>query len=218
MTTDERYPVEGKPGWFLDGWGYEFHDPDPAEPLDLARARLFLLTLDEAPTPPAPPPPGVYAVEVGGRWPRPENVAAIRRAVDAIPYRYRGPWLAKGGRLEIIAGSNARIHPKGSAHLGPALGWYHLGGTLCVVAGDHPDAAQTSLHEVGHAIDYALGGVSRRPQWVEIWKRDRGKVPAIAGQREKPGEYWAESFAILWNPAAVYLHSREAERYIEGIV
>jgi hypothetical protein len=210
---DEDRPIEGEPGWFFDPWGYRYFSATEAARLDVEQARAQLAELFED----LPPLPVVVPVAIGGRTPGPENVARIRKAVDEIPLGFRSKWLAAGGHVEVVPGHNARIHPK-SARLGPVLGWTRLGDPLCVVAGDHPDAPLTAVHEFGHVLDSLLGHVSRSPQWLKIWQADvaAGRVPGFAGQREKPEEYWAEQFARRWSPD-LWARSREAESFIEGL-
>ena len=85
----------------------------------------------------AAPPPRVYAVAVAGEWPNPSNVQRIRLAVDAIPAKLlRG--IRAGGRLEIVPGRNASVHPRFSSSK-PALGWTKFGTAFFAVAGDHAD-------------------------------------------------------------------------------
>jgi hypothetical protein len=171
------------------------------------------LLLDDLPRLPA-----VLAIEVGGRLPRPENVEAIKRAVDAIPLRYREAWIGKGGRLEIVSGDNARIHPR-SARLAPVLGWSTLGSAFCVVAGDDAGSPITATHEIGHCLDTVLAYPSHSAEWLEIWRGDKaaGRVPAFAGQNEKPSEYFAETFARLWHQT-LFITSEAAQRFIEALV
>ncbi len=159
-------------------------------------------------------PPGVQPFPVNGRWPRPENVVAIRQAVDAIPARLRSKWLAAGGRLEIVPGEDARIHPA-NRRFGTCAGWNDSNSAFCVVAGDHKEAGLTAVHEIGHALDYLLGFPSRSREWLQIWQTDvaAGKVPRLAGQRESAAEYFAESFARAWHPV-FYAVSLEAETFI----
>jgi len=203
-------------GYYLDSAGRLRFQPEPRGDIDLARARLDALLLDDLPTP--PPRPAVVAVEVAGRWPRAKNVAAIRTAVDEIPSRFRSRWLAAGGRLEIVPGDNARIHPR-SARLGPVLGWSTLGSVFCVVAGDHADSPLTASHEIGHALDYVFGYPSHSAEWLKIWQNAKaaGKVPAHGDQRQRPAEYFAESFARLWHPT-LFITSQAAQDFIMGLV
>ena len=62
---------------------------------------------------------GVYAIDIDGRSPRAENVRAIEKAVEHMPARFREAWLKNGGRLEIVPGCDARIHPLFSARATP---------------------------------------------------------------------------------------------------
>jgi len=157
-------------------------------------------------------------VEIGGKWPNPENVEAIRRAVDAIPPRFLRAWIASGGRLEIVPGSNASIHPRFSSSK-PALGWTKFGTAFCAVAGDHADSSLTATHELGHALDFALRYPSHSAAWMRIWQADvaAGKVSAYAGQRDQAAEYFAEQFGNLWHPD-IFIVSKAAQDFIMQLV
>jgi hypothetical protein len=185
----------------------------PASNVEAARRRLRDLLGDA----PATSAPSITAVAICGRMPDPRAVQAIRQAVDEIPLRFRSRWIDAGGRLEIVPGENASVHPRFNGS--PAvLGWNESRGPFCCVAGDHFDAPLTARHEVAHALDFVLGFPSRGYQWHEIWKADvaAGRVPRYASQRAKPAEYWAESFAKLFDPVAVI--GSAAEEFILGLV
>ena len=180
------------PGWVLDCGHFRRQDPweTVSAPPPIRTAAI------------AAPPPRVYAVAVAGKWPRPENVEAIRRAVDAIPPRFLRAWIASGGRLEIVPGCDARIHPRSNVST-PALGWAEWNGVFCCVAGDHFDAGHTVIHEIAHCLDKLLQYPSRSDEWVQLWRRDlqaAGSVPTAARAREDSGEYFAESCSRLWSP------------------
>ena len=85
------------------------------------------------------------------------------------------------------------------------------------MAGDHAEAPLTAQHEIGHAVDFALGYPSRSAAWLRIWRADvaAGRVPSYAGQRDKPDEYWAEQFARRWSPD-LWPRSREAQDFIDN--
>src|SRR5208282_6391995 len=59
-------------------------------------------------------------------------------------------WLGSGGRMEIVPGGKAREKPE------PAFGYWKFGTPCCVVAGDHHDCQRTSLHELGHCLNFLL--------------------------------------------------------------
>ena len=187
----------------------------PASDVEVTRRRVAcLLGVDPGARTPPEAPPSVHPFPVNGQWPRPENVVAIRQAVDAIPAHLRSKWLAAGGRLEIVPGQDARIHPANRL-FGTCAGWNASKSAFCVVAGDHQEAGLTAVHEIGHALDYLLGFPSRSQQWLQIWQTDvaAGSVPRLAGQRESAAEYFAESFARAWHPV-LYAVSLEAETFI----
>jgi len=144
-------------------------------------------------------------VPVGGRLPHPENVAAIRKALERVPTRFLVPWSEAAGRLELIAGNNATLHPEFSWCLRPAAGWNR--GTFSVVAADAGDAERTTLHELGHAVDAALGFIADKPTWRGLWAWHKRceTIPAFARQRESPGEFFAECFANLWSGNGLYV-------------
>ncbi len=199
--ADDCFPMEGKPGWFFDAWGYEFFDGQAD--VELARAKL-LLEMD------LPPAPAVVAVEISGRWPRVETVRGIRVAVEAIPLHFRSRWLAAGGRIEVLPGVVLPEHPHW-------LGVNKFNSARARVAGDHPDAAQTARHEFAHGLDFALGYPSHSEAWLQIWRADvaAGKVPGDANQ-DKPEEFFAEQFARLWHPELY--PTQAAQEFIMGLV
>ena len=197
----------------MPGWVIEYGDLRRREPWEDVSAPPSIRTAAIA-----APPPRVYAVAVAGKWPRPENVEAIRRAVDAIPPRFLRAWIASGGRLEIVPGSNASIHPRFSSSK-PALGWTKFGTAFCVVAGDHADSSLTATHELGHALDFALRYPSHSAAWMRIWQADvaAGKVSAYTGQRDQAAEYFAEQFGNLWHPD-IFIVSKAAQDFIMQLV
>jgi hypothetical protein len=202
--TRPQYTGHVADGYYLDSAGRLRYEPQPD--LDLARARLFVMDLDDL-----PPVPAVLPVEIGGKWPRPENVEAIRRAIDEIPLAFRSRWRDAGGRIEVI--------PGGALPDSGYLGINKFNSARARVAGDHPDAAQTARHEFAHGLDHALGFVSHSAGWIRIWQAEKaaGKVPTFAGQREKPEEFWAEQFGNLWHPT-VFIVSKAAQDFIMGLV
>lgn len=212
----ELYPLAGKPGWFLTPDGDRVFMPVAAcdhhqrrqalaeieiEDLDDCRRRLTLADLDAVRVHREP---GVFAVAINGRLPRPENVRQIRKAVEEIPSRFRSVWLNAGGRLEIIAGTDARLDPRFAYYERPVLGMSR--NVLAVVAGDDTDAERTACHEIGHCLDNILR-ISRRPAWVRIWEHNRswGRVPDFTDQNRLAREYFAEMFASYVTGGADFL-------------
>jgi hypothetical protein len=54
-------------------------------------------------------------------------------------------------------------------------------------------------HEAGHAMDWALGGVSSRPEWQFLVRRE--KVPAIRGlhyKNSRASEAWADAYSAAY--------------------
>ncbi len=196
------------PGWVIDCGYLRRQDPweDVPAPAPIRTAAI------------AAPPPARLCRGRGRRVAAPENVEAIRRAVDAIPPRFLRAWIASGGRLEIVPGSNASIHPRFSGHTA-ALGWCQFHGPFCAVAGDHADSPLTAVHEVAHGVDFAFGYPSRSAEWLRLWGSDKaaGKVPSFAGQREAPAEYWAEQFGRLFHET-LFPASVPAQEFILGLV
>ena len=160
----------------------------------------------------------VYPVAVSGRLPDALNVQRIRQAVDAIPAKLLRKWIGADGRLEIVPGRNASVHPRFASHP-PAAGWTKFGTAFCAVAGDHADSPLTAVHEVAHGVDFALGYPSRSAEWLRLWGSDKaaGKVPSFAGQREAPAEYWAEQFGRLFHET-LFPASVPAQEFVLGLV
>ena len=127
--TRPQYTGHVADGYYLDSAGRLRYEAQPD--VDLAKARLFVLDLDDL-----PPVPAVLPVEIGGKWPNPRNVAAIRQAVDCIPLAFRSKWRDAGGRIEVLPGET--LPDSGY------LGINKFGSARARVAGDHPDAPQTA--------------------------------------------------------------------------
>jgi hypothetical protein len=204
--TRPQYTGHVADGYYQDSEGRIHFQPNPQDDVDLRRAKLFLLDLDDD----LPPVPAVVPVPIGGRMPSPRAVEMIRKAVDQIPLRFREKWLAAGGRIEVI--------PGGALPDSRWLGANKFGSARARVAGDHPDSCQTARHEFAHGLDHALGYVSHSGEWLRIWQaaKTAGKVPSFAGQREKPEEFFAEEFARLWHPT-LFIVSRAAQDFILGL-
>ena len=68
--------------------------------------------------------------------------------------------------------------------------------TLCVVAGDGPDAPRTALHEIAHALDNRYRfSASRQLQDLWAWSHTWQTVPSFTRQDIVSAEYFAEMFA-----------------------
>ena len=140
----------------------------------------------------------ITARAIAGKLPSPCKVSDIRDAVRKLPHRFLKLWFVRDGRMEIVPGSRADHHP--DAGPGPScLGWSRR--TFACVAGDHPEAVPTAIHEIAHCLDYALGSPSASKKWIEIWRQNLkvGQVPAEGGQRDSAAEYLAETFAKNWS-------------------
>jgi hypothetical protein len=159
--------------------------------------------------------PGVRVFPIGGRTPSADAVAKIHKAVLCIPDRFLRPWLAAGGRLDIVPGMDASVHPTFSNN-GPAAGYCCI--IFCVIAGDYVDASRTAIHEIGHAFDN-LTNVSKSPAWRRIWNYEKlcGRVPQWAGQRMYASEFFAESFALLWSGNSMMLENSVEDFIAFGI-
>ena len=201
--------LPGYPGYVLDGCGL-LRRALPGELLDTP-APVYAAPRATAPDLP------VYPVAIGGRMPDPQHVAAIREAVARIPSRHLRTWIDGGGRLEILPGTIVTAHPRRTGN-SPALGFCEFNGTVCIVAGDSPEAPATARHEIAHAVDTAMGFPSRGPEWMRIWRDDLldGRVPSYAQQRERPGEYFAETCSQIWGGIG-WKASKAARGYLQNL-
>ena len=142
-----------------------------------------------------------------------------RRAHDALAQ--------SGSRVELVADGGITAHPK-LARLrgitprgweGTGLTWDDVGGAgptnpgnpIIIVANKINTSASVNvvLHEAGHGVDRAFQlpeisseqtRLSARPEWLRIHEEQRaaGLVPS-AYQRAYAEEYWAESFASMYD-------------------
>jgi hypothetical protein len=155
---------------------------------------------------------GVYPYPIDGIGPSASAMREVAGAMTKLPPRYLRPWRAAGGQVDIIPGWNAAKHPK---FLGNPAAAGYTRHTFSAVAADDPDLRRTVLHELGHAVDHALGDPSGKIAWLKIWQRDReaGRVPPFANQHRMANEYFAECFANLWSGNGVYV-TEAASNYI----
>jgi hypothetical protein len=120
-----------------------------------------------------------------------EQLAAAKALLARIPAPIRRA-IFRRGRVRITRGD----HVDGTRYAG--LTRYRA----ATVAGDHPDAEATFLHELGHILDNATGwqAISNGEAWLTIWRTDQaaGRVPDFSKQQTEPAEYFAESAAQFW--------------------
>jgi hypothetical protein len=125
------------------------------------------------------------------------SVEHIHKALRWPPARVIQAWANAGGRMELVYGRDARIHPR-SVGGPPCSGWTSY--TFCCVAADCEAAYLTALHELAHAYDCVLDMVSFSQRWRDLFgrlKRDEA-LPRAFGQSEDWREYFAESCGLLW--------------------
>ena len=125
-------------------------------------------------TPPARPETASAAADIpvtpfaiAGRYPSDWQLQAVRDELSKAPRPVLNEWRARGGRVEVVAGGNAGIHPAWPH--GKCLGF--CCSPLVVIAGDFPRL--TALHEAGHAHDDVRlrgGRFSGTPAWQRIHK------------------------------------------------
>ena len=134
--------------------------------------------------------------------PERQSVCRILSALHDVPLRFYPPWIAGGGKMELVAGPLANVHPLYGTDPRPAAGFNS--GVFSVVGADAPGATKTAVHELGHALDFILH-ISTRPEWNRLFEaaaRDgRTKLwggSSRAGQLQPIDEYFAEMFAFTW--------------------
>ncbi len=144
----------------------------------------------------------IFILPIDGRRPERQSVCRILSALHDVPSRFYPPWIAAGGKMEMVAGLLASVHPRYGSDPRPAAGFAE--GPFCVVGADAPGATKTAIHELGHALDSVLR-ISSRPEWLRLFEaatRD-GRTRlwgalSRAGQLQPPNEYFAEMFAFKW--------------------
>jgi hypothetical protein len=166
---------------------------DGPDPLLDTRRRLNVLFADAPP--PALAPPFITTVEIDGQRPSYEQVARIEAELRKIPAAILSSWRAAGGRIEIVGGRQANLHPLTAGNLqGRRIdGWCSTYRKLIAVAAEAP--AATIIHEFGHAHDgthWNSGRFSGLPEWERIC-RWRPATPV----RFSPVEHYAEDFALF---------------------
>ena len=164
------------PGWVIDCGYLRRLDPweDVPAPPSIRTAAI------------AAPPPRVYAVAVAGKWPRPSNVQRIRLAVDAIPAKLLRAWIRAGGRLEIVPGRNASVHPRFSSDP-PAAGWnkFHRRFASWLATCRRP---LTAAHEIGHARRFRSWAILPAPRLDANLASGRGRRKSLGIHRAaRPG-------------------------------
>ena len=140
----------------------------------------------------------VVPLTVAGCRPSGEQVALIEQTLTKLPEGVIRRWHNAGGRLELVAGDNATIHPKFFHNSQRALGWCSGDGRLLVVAIDSDRPERTVLHEVGHAID-RNNRFSAAQEWCELSGRPprwyRWAHDYYAGDE---AEFFAECFSMYF--------------------
>ena len=214
-------------GFVNDGWGVDeqgrcYFVERPR--LDRQRIEAQALDMDVDNLPKPARPPGIFPVAIDGQFPAPEVVAEIRCAIEKLPKRFLRAWRAANGRIEVIPGRDVGRHPLYCDGGRPPLGFFSPARNIVVVAGDHRDRCRSVLHELAHAVDFALG-ISRRPEWQEICRADsaRQRVSEVYVDGQVVMEHFAESFCNLFSGLGGYgpgaseqFCSRRAEDFIIG--
>ena len=153
--------------------------------------------------------PMVQAIAVDGKRPTPAQVQGFDRELRKAPAPFIRAWRGLGGRVEVVPGNDASIHPEWRHGGDPIGGWHseQLHNLICV-AGEQ--AQITVLHELGHFVDRG-----RRFSDSADWRKLHKCEPAIA----KMGPYYvsqeAESFA---QAVACIYHSKATRSALSGLV
>lgn len=76
----------------------------------------------------------VHDLTIDGQKATPEQISAIRKEVARIPESLRNAFQKCGGRIDVVPGSNATIHPDFAHNETPAESWTR--GNLIAIAGE----------------------------------------------------------------------------------
>jgi len=196
---DELWPIPDRPGWFRTNEGDEVFFPRYHEGTISDRQQLVdeLLAVNATPL--------VSAISLAGVLPPAASLEAIEAELLRAPPHIVAAWRDRGGRVEVVPGKDASLHPQAlpSQSRSGAWHWAKLGGLIVVAAAECD--GHCVLHELGHAWD--LGSrFSRLPAWQQIcaseaWHADEVPGPGLFGgthgdyYRSQPEEAYAESFA-----------------------
>jgi hypothetical protein len=138
----------------------------------------------------------VVALTVDGQAPTPEEVQGVRDELAKAPSSVRKLWRQRNGRIDVVPGDNATIHPTFCHNGMRAAGWTR--GLLIAVAG-HERQRSSVLHEVAHAID-TIGEFSSTPRFLAIYEGEKDR-PQTCNEHEleSPRECFAGMFCAYYN-------------------
>jgi hypothetical protein len=226
IQRQERFELAGRPGFFLDGCGYEFFDP-PADPEDVRR-RLDALLGD------VEPPAIVRAVAIDGRLPSVEQLAAVERELQKAPAKVLADFREHRGQVEVVPHGRVSDHPvaKLCRHTGRSFGFCVQGPKftpLIVVEAD--EDAGTTLHELAHFVDRG-NRFSGLPEWrpmaaaataitrvgSSLEDSDGGFLAGLFNARRNPCEAFCEGFAVAYFSPRTRSHlSADMRQFIERV-
>jgi len=180
-------------GHVADGW-YQAADGRlqyrPAPDLEDLRRRLDKLIGDEPPT-------LVRAVAIGSVLPMQEQIEQVIGELNKAPRDELREWRALGGTVDVIAGADARRHPKSPINIiaGPHCGgWYsHFQKRIVVAADSRIQPPVIALHELGHGIDHI-----HQLSQTRYWQNAIGR-PDPGHNGNGMGEQFAESFGRYYH-------------------
>ncbi len=188
--TSPEYRGHLADGYFLSGGRLQYRPP--ADPQGARRRIIELIGEPEAPL--------VAGFAIDGRLPTCQQVAAIEHELHKAPSRVVQDFRARGGKIEVIAGVNAKLHPVTASkrNMNSCGGWYcHPWTLICVAAEADP---LVLLHEIAHHFDRSdcgPGRFSSLPLWRQISEPGRWE-PRFQSCWEK----FAESFALHFHSDA----------------
>jgi hypothetical protein len=206
--------------------------PDPRQArVEQLQRELAVLDIDATLTQvERPAAPMVVALEIDGRRASPEQVRAIETTLGKVPKAIIRRWHNAGGRVELVAGNNASVHPRFAHRDIQATGWCDAwGGRLLAVAADGSRPERTALHELGHGLDLFdtphPWQYSSRPEWAGLANRPFGWYHLDHHHESNAAELFAESFSRfcfspedregLTNAIRAYI-GRAIEQFVEG--
>lgn len=188
----ERFAIDGRPGYFLDGWGYEFFDPEAVDADDVRRRLDALIEeIGESEK------PFISLVAIDGRLPTQRQVEAVESELAKAPANVVRDFRDRGGRIELVCGQNARLHPftANRRNHRSCGGWFCDFHKLIAIAVESDPLSV--LHELAHHYDRDGGRFSCLPRWRQIC------MPGPWESRfDSPSERFAEAFAMHWHSMA----------------
>jgi hypothetical protein len=151
-----------------------------------------------------PETPPITACTCYDKTPTAEQMAMVEAEMRKLPKGLLRRLAAEGCKIDVVAGVSANVHPDFRRDR-PARG-FCWGPTIVVAGGTLGKMDENpTLHELGHAVDFAAGYVSDSEEWQRIFEihAPESMQPFQPAQswyeRSGPGEFFAGTFSSLFN-------------------